>query len=335
LNARPEVSVVIPSRIDRVDLLERALRALEAQVFKDFEVIVVLDRRSPAVFEKIAGASRLLDVSVIVQRGRGVVGARNTGVLASRGDIIVFLDDDHLPSPTWLSTIVATFRLSRRIGGVGYRVIQLQGSDGSGPSRMRKSLLRGLYRRMRERLELHLCPLLVNVNSIAKGRVAVVPHFRGALAAFRREALESIAPVSGVYFDENLEGDCLGDWLDISVRVAREYYLVYNPHAVVYHVRHEKHITLIKGSKSVKSQLANLSYILTKHARGRLILAGCLLTLAFDYAKFLLIPNTSLHVLTGMALGVKKGLQLRGMPRSGNYSSHGSQTTGLYPASWS
>lgn len=85
----PSVSVVIATR-DRPELLRRALAAVLAQHYSgDLECIVVFDQsphdvslRSPRVR--------------VVQNARapGLAGARNTGILASRGDLVAFCDDD-------------------------------------------------------------------------------------------------------------------------------------------------------------------------------------------------------------------------------------------------
>jgi hypothetical protein len=50
-----------------------------------------------------------LDIEYVVERRAGVAHARNTAVrTAGTVDWIAFIDDDEVPSPTWLSTLVAT-----------------------------------------------------------------------------------------------------------------------------------------------------------------------------------------------------------------------------------
>jgi hypothetical protein len=84
----PAVSVVVPTH-DRPDLLVRAVRSALAQTVSDLEVVVVDDGSTVAV--------QVDDDRVRVLRHdapRGAPAARNTGVAASRGDLIAFLDDD-------------------------------------------------------------------------------------------------------------------------------------------------------------------------------------------------------------------------------------------------
>ncbi len=50
---------------------------------------------------------------------RGLSGARNTGVAAAHGDLIVFLDDDAQPHTDWLAQLTSAFRDSSVIGTGG------------------------------------------------------------------------------------------------------------------------------------------------------------------------------------------------------------------------
>lgn len=102
--ARPEVSVVIPTR-DRPDFLVRALEAALTQEDVDVEVVVVDDASpDPAATEAARGDSR---VSLIRhEQHRGVSSARNTGVAHARAAWIAFLDDDDMWSPHKLRSLL-------------------------------------------------------------------------------------------------------------------------------------------------------------------------------------------------------------------------------------
>jgi glycosyltransferase involved in cell wall biosynthesis len=99
----PALSVVIPTR-NRPRELERCLRALGAQDLDlPFEIIVVDDSDSPALnaTDHPAGL-RLLRTS----GGVGPARARNLGIAAALGDVVVFTDDDTIPSTGWLRAVV-------------------------------------------------------------------------------------------------------------------------------------------------------------------------------------------------------------------------------------
>jgi glycosyltransferase involved in cell wall biosynthesis len=102
------VSVVICAYTqDRWDTLVAACAAVHAQRGPTDELILVVDHNPPL----LARASRLLaGVRVVANTGRrGLSGARNTGVAASRGDVVAFLDDDARPRSGWLDQLRAAF----------------------------------------------------------------------------------------------------------------------------------------------------------------------------------------------------------------------------------
>src|SRR5713101_4159733 len=87
------LSVVIPT-YDRQALCERALRSVRAQDVDGMEIIVV-DDCSPSPFTlpaEMAADPRIRVVRHDVNRGAGQ--ARDTGIAASRGAWIAFLDSD-------------------------------------------------------------------------------------------------------------------------------------------------------------------------------------------------------------------------------------------------
>jgi glycosyltransferase involved in cell wall biosynthesis len=104
--AAPHVSVVVPvHNCERY--LAVALESLLAQRPRPFEVIVVDDGSTDG---SLGVAQRFsAPVRSVAQARRGTGGARNTGVAATGGDYVAFLDaDDHWTS-TALTSLVASF----------------------------------------------------------------------------------------------------------------------------------------------------------------------------------------------------------------------------------
>jgi GT2 family glycosyltransferase len=99
----PEVSVVIPTR-NRHASLRRTLTALAAQqTARSFEIVVVDDGSEPPVGPAELFAAPAARVVAGPRRGRAA-GARNAGIAAARGELVLFTDDDTEPEPGWLES---------------------------------------------------------------------------------------------------------------------------------------------------------------------------------------------------------------------------------------
>lgn len=94
----PKFSVVIPS-YERPQQLKALMNALQAQVERDFEVVVV-DQSSV----RWTGAEVEWGFPLFYYHSpvKGAVRARNNGAMLAQGEIISFVDDDCLPDPDWL-----------------------------------------------------------------------------------------------------------------------------------------------------------------------------------------------------------------------------------------
>lgn len=93
----PFVSVIIPV-LDDQDRLDACLDCFERLTYpRDaFEVIVVDNGSSPPVRVPVGGARLLFETRP------GSYAARNTGIVAARGEVFAFTDADCLPTPDWL-----------------------------------------------------------------------------------------------------------------------------------------------------------------------------------------------------------------------------------------
>ncbi len=105
----PVVSVVVTTR-NRAHLLPRLFDALAAQQDAGpFEIVVVDDCSTDGTSEvvKAAAATAPITIRLIRREEPGGAGAgRNTGWRAARAPLIVFTDDDCVPQPGWLASLV-------------------------------------------------------------------------------------------------------------------------------------------------------------------------------------------------------------------------------------
>ena len=106
------ISVIIATR-DRAQLLEAALDALCGQRFpgSPFEILIVDNASVDATPGVVAAAARRSSVPVIylTESRSGKSHALNTAITHARGDLLVFTDDDVLPSPGWLAAYAQAF----------------------------------------------------------------------------------------------------------------------------------------------------------------------------------------------------------------------------------
>lgn len=106
-----EVSVVVMS-YDRVALLERTLRAALAMRVPPgltWEIVVPDNhpqRLAETLVVRLAAASAV-PIRYVSAPVRNVSIARNTGIRASRGRYVAFVDDDEAPDPGWLAALHA------------------------------------------------------------------------------------------------------------------------------------------------------------------------------------------------------------------------------------
>jgi polysaccharide pyruvyl transferase WcaK-like protein len=96
------------------------------QTVKVLETIVVIDH-NPNLLDR---ARRELPGVVVVPnvRNRGASGARNSGVAASHGEVIAFLDDDAVAYPSWLEAMLPYFA-KPDVVGVGCQVLPVWTGD--------------------------------------------------------------------------------------------------------------------------------------------------------------------------------------------------------------
>jgi glycosyltransferase involved in cell wall biosynthesis len=98
------VSIIVPTH-DRPAELARALQSIAGQSYKDFEVIVINDNGCD-IQNIIDNASKNLDIKYFRhETNKGPGASRNTGIAASSGKYITYLDDDDVLYPNHIETL--------------------------------------------------------------------------------------------------------------------------------------------------------------------------------------------------------------------------------------
>ncbi len=123
--ALPLVSVIIPT-FNRLARLQTGLASLRRQSFRDFETIVVNDCSQDGTRSFLDGQPDVRAIHLPAQAG--VAGARNVGIGAAKGEILVFVDDDCTLPADWLETLLAPYA-DPQVSGVGGKVIAVPSQE--------------------------------------------------------------------------------------------------------------------------------------------------------------------------------------------------------------
>jgi glycosyltransferase involved in cell wall biosynthesis len=187
----PLFSIIIPTYCT-AGVLEECLKALSAQSVKsDFEVLVVNDGGKDSI--SLEALDPQISVRYIRQDHKGPAAARNLGVRLAKGDIVIFLDDDSVPTKTWLEATRSAWGKTPDCDGIG-------GFIASDPSE-------NIYCRVNadffnwylEQQDLEgKCPFLVTCN-----------------AGYRRSSLEKVGG-----FDDRFQRAC-GEDRDLNLKIVR------------------------------------------------------------------------------------------------------------------
>jgi glycosyltransferase involved in cell wall biosynthesis len=116
----PTFSIIVPT-YNNTQVLMKCLGSLSHQTIDgvSFEVIVVNDGDEDELPSKLLPFASRLNLRYYRQAHRGPAAARNLGIKNSRGEIILFLDDDSLPSADWLSATQHAWERHHDVAGIG------------------------------------------------------------------------------------------------------------------------------------------------------------------------------------------------------------------------
>lgn len=223
-------SVIIPT-YNRPDELSDCVQSILHQTVKPQEIVVVDDGdlgTLPWRNECREAGIRYLHIH---KRVPGLTESRNIGITSASGDIICFLDDDTVLFPDYIEQMLRTYEEDpdHQVGGVGGLVAN------TGPFTL-ASALRYVYN------------VLFLISAFRQGRVlpsgfcvdfgttpfplrqtTEVDFLPGGVSSYRREVFEAFS------FAPKFNEIALGEDKEFSFRASRNYRLLLNPDARLYH----------------------------------------------------------------------------------------------------
>jgi glycosyltransferase involved in cell wall biosynthesis len=201
---KPLVSVVIPS-YNRAALLPEAIETVLQQTYQHFEIIVVDDEST----DNTADIAKQYPIRYIFQKNQGVSAARNTGILASKGEYIALLDSDDRFFPgalaSGLSVLSSHPECMMATGDFSF-----MSEDGKWMRPSRKPFIKGDY----------------YTNLLRSNFIEMT-----ATCLFRRDVFDRIG-----LFNPTLGG---GEDYDLYLRIVREFPIICHPTVIAEYRSHE------------------------------------------------------------------------------------------------
>jgi cellulose synthase/poly-beta-1,6-N-acetylglucosamine synthase-like glycosyltransferase len=211
-----EVSVVVPAR-NAGQTIGECLDSLltQSEPRERYEVIVVDDGSTDGTRLVVQG----YEVTLLDQSHEGPAAARNRGVAASSGEVVLFTDADCVPAPDWIDEMARPFQDQDVVGVKGaYRTRQ-----------------RGVMPRFVQ------CEYEERYERMAK--LKQIDFIDTYSAGYRRQIFLTEGGFDTDYPDASVEDQ------ELSFRLAeRGYKMVFNPRAIVYH-RHPETLRAYFGRK--------------------------------------------------------------------------------------
>lgn len=223
----PSISVIVPT-YQREGVLCSTIAGLLEQEYPDFEILVVDQTRehqseTQAYLEDMANSGKIQWFRV---DWASLPGARNYGVEQSRGDIIVFVDDDVELPAGYLQAHAQVLLDKQDVGAVAGRVFD----------RMK----------LAERPDLTIDYLpeeamdpgiaWYHIDLVHTTQAQQVLTARGCNMSYRREIFEK----HGIWFDERFRDNAIREESDFCLRLRQTGYIIwYSPEAHLVHLGEE------------------------------------------------------------------------------------------------
>lgn len=232
-----KVSVIVPTR-NRPEILRRCLESIvQSHSYYAYDEFIVVDNSDNRA--KIRLNRQIVEdmgIRYCEEARSGLAFARNTGIRASAGDIIVFADDDFVVHRDWIRNLVLGYGDNEVMCCTG-RILPYRQDRASNVFARTMGYDKGDRRHIFTTADINLLKLLKTVTSIGKMRLGdktPVPWAVGAgFCSFRKRVFNDLG-----YFDEELRVGTVsaGEDMDMFYRILKAgHKIVYQPQAVVNH----------------------------------------------------------------------------------------------------
>ena len=214
------ISVIIPT-LGRQQYLSRTVADLQSQSYTNAEIIVVDQSVEPEVINRVAPAPSRLPIQYLRDRGSGAARARNIGILAAKGDILLFLDDDvEIPGADFILEHARAYA-NPSVGGVCGRTIELRADWANCRSKAASTSRPVVY------------PIICLPSGDASLETAgFVNNVKGNNMSFRANLMRAIRG-----FDERFGYPCIYEETDVALKLCKEgHRILFCPPAMVYHI---------------------------------------------------------------------------------------------------
>jgi GT2 family glycosyltransferase len=207
------VSIIIPT-FNGAARIGNCLDALLKQAGQDAEILVVNDGSTDNTAEVVGSYSGVLLIS---QANAGPAAARNRGAVEARGTIILFTDDDCVPTPDWLEAMLEPFADPEVVG------------------------VKGVYGTRQTSLAARFVQIEYEDKYRVMAGFAYIDFIDTYSAAFRRERFLEMTG-----YDTSFPVACAED-IELSYRMsARGWKMKFAPGAIVYHTHPGTFLSYLK-----------------------------------------------------------------------------------------
>ena len=239
----PSISVIVPT-YQREDVLCNTITDLLKQDYPDFEVLVVDQTKNhqPETQTYLEETAKSGKIKLFQVDWASLPGARNYGVERSRGDIILFVDDDIELPEGYLKAHAQVFMDNDGVGAVAGRVFdRMKLAD-------RPDLTIDYL--PKEAMDPGIAWYYIDLVHTTKPQQVLTA--RGCNMSFRRAVFEK----HGLRFDERFRGNAVREESDFCLQLRQTGYIVwYSPEAHLIHIGEETGGCHDISTRSLKYQI--------------------------------------------------------------------------------